>query len=50
MAKFRNEQGKVFETNDPATILNYRNRPGFTEVKPRAKSSDGDSSKSSDKK
>ena len=39
MAKFRNEQGKVLETNDPATILNYQNRAGFSEVKSRKPSS-----------
>ena len=51
MAKFRNSKGKVIETNDPATILSYQTREGFTEVKSsRQSSSDSDSSKSSDKK
>lgn len=40
MAKFRNANGDVIETADPATINDYRHRAGFTEVKHRQPAAD----------
>lgn len=37
MPKFKNTQGTVIETNNPATANDYRTRPGWTEVKPGKK-------------
>lgn len=42
MAKFRNTNGDVIETADPATINDYRHRAGFAEVKSRSGSKPAD--------
>lgn len=38
MAKFRNANGDVIETDHPATINDYRHRDGFEEVDSKASS------------